>query len=77
LVGMTPTGTISRLEILHQQETPAYFRMVLDSGLLPSFLGIDLKSGFPEVDAVSGATISSQAIIQDLETSARAVEEKV
>jgi len=77
LVGMTPTGTISRLEILHQQETPTYFRMVLDSGLLPSFLGVDLKSGFPELDAVSGATISSQAIIQDLTISARAVAEKV
>ncbi|MDD5223547.1 MAG: 4Fe-4S binding protein [bacterium] len=77
LVGMTPAGSISRLEVLHHQETPSYFRMVLDSGLLPSFLGVDLKSGFPELDAVSGATISSQAIIQDLETSARAVAEKV
>ena len=77
LVGMTPAGVISRLEILHHQETPSYFRMILDSGLLPSFLGVDLKSGFPEVDAVSGATISSQAIIRDLETSARAVAEKV
>ena len=77
LVGMTPTGVISRLEVLHHLETPSYFRMVLDSGLLPSFLGADLKSGFPEVDAVSGATISSQAMIQDLQTSARSVAEKV
>jgi len=77
LVGMTPAGVISRLEVLHHLETPSYFRMVLDSDLLPSFLGVDLKSGFPELDAVSGATISSQAIIQDLKTSARAVAEKV
>lgn len=77
LVGMTPAGTISRLEVLRHDETPSYFRMVIDAGLLQSFLGLNLKSGFPEVDAVSGATVSSNAIIQDLQTSTRAVAEKV
>lgn len=73
LAGMTPEGVISRLEIIHHEETPSYIRMILDAGLLSAFHGVDVQSGFPDIDAVSGATLSSEALIRDIQSSASEV----
>ena len=73
LVGMTPEGVISRLEIIHHDETPSYIRMILDAGLLSAFPGVEMRSGFPDIEAVSGATLSSEALIRDIQSSASAV----
>lgn len=70
LVSMNPEGVLSRLEIIDHEETPSYIRMILDAGLLQAFAGMDVQSGFAGIDAVSGATVSSETIIQDIQSAA-------
>lgn len=62
-------GVITKIEALPNQETPRYFQMVKDS-LLIHLIGKqveEVRSLDPEVDAVSGATYSSKAVIRNLQ----------
>jgi NosR/NirI family nitrous oxide reductase transcriptional regulator len=70
VIGLTLEGRIQRALILRHNETAYYMRMVKNSDLFIDLAGIDLSEPFPQVDSVSGATVSSEAIIRDVETAA-------
>jgi NosR/NirI family nitrous oxide reductase transcriptional regulator len=72
-VGITTEGSITRAVPVRHMETPYYMDMIVDSGLIDEMTGLDLSRPFPEFDTISGATISSHAIIRDIrEASSRA-----
>jgi electron transport complex protein RnfG len=66
LVGVdTKEGKITGLKVLEHQETPGLGSNVAEAGFLSQFLGKSLESPFrvgEDVQAVSGATISSRAV---------------
>lgn len=60
-------GKIENIKILNNNETPGFLRKVTNSGLLEKFYGLTPKEAVNlEVDAVSGATYSSTAIIKSV-----------
>lgn len=65
-VGLTPDGRITSVSPFRHKETPYYMEIVAGSGLLEQMAGIDMTAPFPDLDAVSGATITSRAIIDDV-----------
>lgn len=80
--GITPVeisvhkGVITKIEALSNQETPRYFQAVLESGLLEKLVGKTVKEAkATELDAVSGATFSSEALIQNIRLGLEAVPE--
>jgi uncharacterized protein with FMN-binding domain len=57
---------ITKIEALPNQETPRYFQMVKDS-LLTKLVGKSVEEvRTAEIDAVTGATYSSQAVIRNI-----------
>lgn len=60
-------GVITKIEALPNQETPRYFQMVKDS-LLTKLVGKSVEEvKAAELDAVTGATYSSQAVIRNIQ----------
>ncbi|MBO6097419.1 MAG: FMN-binding protein [Bacteroidales bacterium] len=58
-------GVITEIKPLPNQETPQYFQLVLDSGLLDKLIGKAVEEADTvRLDAVSGATYSSTAVIR-------------
>lgn len=76
LVGVDPAGTITGVRVVTQRETPGFFRLIRQSGLLadydqqtvrdPLLLGQDL-------DAVSGATTSAEGVANAVRTAVREI----
>ena len=61
-------GRILKVEALENYETPAYFEIITTTGLLDRWNGLTLKEAADlHVDASSGATISSKAIIGNVQ----------
>ena len=60
-------GRISDIEILDNRETPKYMKRVVEGGLVEKFYGLTPSevAGL-DVDAVSGATFTSNAIIKSV-----------
>lgn len=67
-VEITITGDkVVKVRALDNTETPSFFKRVEKSGLLSSWDGLDVRSAAAlEVDAVSGATYSSKAVIANV-----------
>ena len=60
-------GKIESIIILENDETPGFMRKVTNSGMIEKFYGLTPKEAVNlEVDAVSGATYSSTAIIKSV-----------
>ena len=60
-------GVVARVEALPNTESPSYFDRVLQSGLLKSVVGkTPAEAAKMPLDAVSGATYSSEAVIENL-----------
>lgn len=58
---------ITRIKLLPNQETPAFLQIVIDSGLLKALDGKTVEEASKvKLDAVSGATYSSTAIIENI-----------
>ncbi len=65
-------GKIERVEQLANNETPSFYDQVLRSGLFEEFEGLTLsEAASTKFDAVSGATYTSQAIIDNLHRAAQ------
>jgi len=71
-VGLTPVkvyikgGKVLRIESLENEETPKYYEMV-EKGLLTKWNGLPVKKAEKlEVDVVTGATVSSEAVIENV-----------
>lgn len=79
LAGMDLNGNITGIKLLYHKETPAYMKSIQETEFFSLFMGLDIAKGFrdSEVDTVSGATISSQAIIDDLRESSLRIAKEV
>jgi NosR/NirI family transcriptional regulator, nitrous oxide reductase regulator len=73
LVGMDASQRITGAKILGQHEAPQYIQRVFDAGFLSRFIGKKAGENFKDIETVSGATISSRAIIEDARTAAAAM----
>ena len=61
-------GKISGIKVLPNTETPRFLQLVLDSGLFSRLIGKTLKEAEDvKLDAVTGATYSSEALIKNVE----------
>ncbi|MFW6449760.1 MAG: FMN-binding protein [Nanoarchaeota archaeon] len=63
LVGYKDNQTISSVVILNQEETPGVGSKVEEQSFLSQFKGVS-KDEFNNIDAISGATISSEAVVE-------------
>ena len=62
-------GKIANINILDNKETPRFLKKVTDEELVENFYGLTPKEAVNlEIDAVSGATYSSKAIIKSVKT---------
>ena len=62
-------GKISSINILDNKETPRFLQKVTDAELVENFYGLTPKEAINlDIDAVSGATYSSNAIIKSVKT---------
>ena len=60
-------GQITSIKALPNQETPRYMQRVLESGLLERLEGKTLEEAAQtQLDAVTGATFTSEAMIQNI-----------
>lgn len=65
VVFLSETGRIINAALLEHRETPAFFKQVIDKGMLGSMTGKQYSDHFlpgEDIDAVSGATLSAQAL---------------
>jgi hypothetical protein len=75
-VGVDLQGNVQGIVVLTQRETPVWFRKVADSGLISSLLGKNYQDPFrlsQDVDGITGATVTSRAIVESVRRGARAV----
>ena len=68
-------GVITEIKALPNQETPRFFQRVIDSGLLDALVGkTPAEARETPLDAVSGATYSSTALIKNIHLALDSVE---
>lgn len=61
-------GRIAGIRLLPNQETPSFLQTVIDSGLLKALDGKTVEDASKvKLDAVTGATFSSKAIIENID----------
>ena len=75
LVGINLEGEITEVKVVGHRETPEFMQRVLDSGFLNRFVGRIAGDDFADIEAVTGATVTSQAIAHDIRTAQIAVAE--
>lgn len=66
LAGVDSSGTVTGVRLVDHDETPSYMRDVVESGFLERLAGRKLGADLAGVDAVTGATITSNAIREDV-----------
>lgn len=66
LVGLDDSGTVTGVRLVDHKETPSYMKSIVSSGFLEKLTGRRLGTELAEVDAVTGATVTSEAIRQDI-----------
>ena len=60
-------GVVARVDALPNTESPSYFERVIQGGLLKAVVGKKVnEAARMRLDAVSGATYSSEAVIENL-----------
>ncbi len=69
MVALGKDGEIAGVEVIENHETPAYFRR-LTGAFYHQFVGHAVSAPSSDIDAVTGATISSRAVIEDVFQSA-------
>ena len=70
-------GVVASVEALPNDETPRFFDQVLASGLLNAVVGkTPAEAAEMPLDAVTGATYSSKAVIENLRAGLKEVEKK-
>lgn len=72
IVGMIPEGEITAIKILSQNETPGLGAGVTESSFTGQFAGKN-SSSLDEVQAITGATISSRAVIEAVQKKAEEI----
>ena len=69
LVGLEPSNRLRGIRVISQQETPGLGAKIVEASFLDQFAGLALEeltlsSVGGEVDAITGATISTSAVIE-------------
>jgi electron transport complex protein RnfG len=73
MVGMLKDGTITAVKVLAQNETPGLGVRVAESDFLKQFSDKNIKN-LGEVEAITGATISSEAVIVSVKEKAEKIQ---
>ncbi len=74
MVGMSPKGVITGVEIISHSETPGVGARADDPQYLDGYDGLSGKISFGDgIDALSGATISSKAILSGVNAAAEII----
>lgn len=73
MVGMRPDGTITNIKILNQNETPGLGTRVTESSFTGQFSNKNIQN-LNEVQAITGATISSGAVIDSIKEKAKKIQ---
>lgn len=76
MVGMTKDGTITNIKILSQNETPGLGMQVTEPAFLNQFSNKNIKN-LNEVQAITGATISSTAVIDSVQIKAKEIQKLI
>lgn len=66
LVGLSDSAVVTGVRLLDHNETPSYMKQVVEAGFLEKLAGRKLGADLAGVDAVTGATITSEAIRHDI-----------
>ncbi|MBR4391402.1 MAG: FMN-binding protein [Bacteroidales bacterium] len=73
-IALDTKGKIIEVRVLDNDETPGFLKKVINAGFLESWNGLTVEEALnKEVDAVSGATFSSNSIKNSLKTRLQAV----
>lgn len=72
LAGMTQEGAITRIKILEQSETPGLGMRITEPEFTRQF---NNKNNLDEIQAITGATISSGAVIEAVKRQAEEIKE--
>ena len=74
-IALDEKGKIIEVRVLNNQETPGFLNRVINAGFLNSWNGLTTKEALnKEVDAVSGATYSSNGIKNSLKARLQAIQ---
>lgn len=76
LVGVNPDGDIIGMEVLSQRETPSFFRLLKNDDFFDQLLEKDYSDPMrlgQDLDAASGATISSEAVARAVRNATRSL----
>ena len=74
LVALSPKKVVSGVYLLPNLETPRYIKSIDDAGYFANWNGLSVKKAIKkEVDAVSGATLSSGAIARSVQAALKAL----
>ena len=74
-IALDKEGKILEVRVLQNNETPNFLKRVVDAGFLNTWNGLTVKEALDkEVDAVSGATYSSNGIQKSLKARLQAIE---
>lgn len=76
MVGMTRDGKITAIKVVSQNETPGLGARVAESDFVSRFAGKEVQ-GLGEVQAITGATISSSAVIKSVAQRAQEIKELI
>ncbi|MBR1405337.1 MAG: FMN-binding protein [Bacteroidales bacterium] len=70
-------GIVTEIKALPNEETPGFFQRVIDSGLLNAAVGKSAhEAATQSYDAVTGATFSSKAVIDNIRAGLRSLEKE-
>lgn len=72
MVGMTQDGTITAIKILSQNETPGLGVRILEPAFTGQFTDKNMQA-LKEIQAITGATISSKAVIDSVKIKAETI----
>jgi electron transport complex protein RnfG len=73
---MTKDGTITAIKILNQNETPGLGARIIEPEFTRQFSNKDL-SALNDIQAITGATISSRAVIEAVKKKAGEIKELI
>lgn len=76
IVGMAKDGAITAIKILNQNETPGLGARVAEPSFTGQFNNKNIQS-LNEVQAITGATISSKAVIDSVTKKAKEIQELI
>jgi electron transport complex protein RnfG len=76
MVGMTKDGVITNIKIINQNETPGLGNRITEPSFLQRFSKRNIQN-LNEVEAITGATISSRAVIEAVNKKAEEIERQI